>query len=62
MNSLWLNFYYLKIIYIFQPRYHPKVIGHILKNKQKNKCVCIHETKRLIKMKIKMKMKNRSHS
>ena len=31
------------------------------KNKQKNKCVCIHEIMRLIIMKLKMKMKNRSH-
>ena len=23
-------------------RYHPKIIGHILKNKQKNKCACIY--------------------
>ena len=34
-------------------------IRHILKNKQKNKCVCIHEIVRLIILK--MKMKNRSH-
>ena len=32
----------LKIIHIPHPRYHPKTIGHILKNKQKNECVCIH--------------------
>ena len=38
-----------------------KIIGHILKNKQKNKCVCIHEITRLIIMKIMMEMKNRSH-
>ena len=31
------------MIHIFHQRYHPKVIGHIIKNKQKNKCVCIHE-------------------
>ena len=37
------------------------MIGHILKNKQNNKCVCIHEIIRLIIMKMKMKMKNRSH-
>ena len=43
------------------PRYHPKIIGHTLKNTQKNKCVCIHETIRLIIMKMKIKMKNRSH-
>ena len=30
------------MIHIFHQRYHLKVIGHI-KNKQKNKCVCIHE-------------------
>ena len=35
-----------------------KTIGYILKNKQKNKCVCIHEIIQLIVMKIKMKMKN----
>ena len=58
-NTLRLNFYYLKIIHILHPRYHPKIIGHILKNKQKNKCVCIHEIMRLIIMK--MKMKKRSH-
>ena len=38
-NTLRLNFCYLKIIHIFHPRYHPKVIGHILKSNQKNK-VC----------------------
>ena len=52
---------YLKIIHILHSHYHPKVIGQILKNKQKNKCVCIHEIIRLIIMKMKMKMKNRSH-
>ena len=60
-NTLRLNFWYLKIIRILHPRYHPKIIGHILKNSQKNKYVCIHETMRLIIMKIKIKMKNRSH-
>ena len=39
------------------PPYHPKIIEHILKNKQKNKCFCIHEIIRLIPMKI----KNRSY-
>ena len=48
-----LNFCFLKIIHILHPRYHPKIMGHILKNKQKNKCVCIHELTLLI-----MKMKN----
>ena len=40
-NTLRLNFCYLKIIHILHSRYRPKIIGHILKNKQKNKCVCI---------------------
>ena len=43
------------------PRYLPKIIGHILKNKHKNKYACIHEITRLIIMKIKLKIKNRSH-
>ena len=60
-NTLKLNFYYLKIIHILHSLYHPKIIGHILKIKQKNKCVCIHEIIQLIIMKMKMKMKNRSH-
>ena len=34
---------------------------NILKNKQKNKCVCFDEIIRLIIMKMEMKMKNRSH-
>ena len=58
-NTLWLNFCYLQIIHILQQRYHPKVIGEILKNKQKSKCV--HEIMRLIIMKTKIKMKNRSY-
>ena len=33
----------------------PKLIGHILKSKQKNKCVCIHEILQLIIIKMKMK-------
>ena len=37
-----------------------KIIGHILKNKQKNKCACIHEIRRLTIIKMKMKMKNTS--
>ena len=41
-NTLRLNFCYLKIIHILLSRYHPKILGHILKSKQKNKCVCIH--------------------
>ena len=47
-NTLRLNFCYLKIIDILHSRYHPTIIGHILKNKQKNKCVCINEIIRLI--------------
>ena len=60
-NTLRLNFYYLKIIHTLHLRYNPKIMGHILKNKQKNKCVYIHEIMRLIIIKRKMKMKNRSH-
>ena len=37
------------------------MIGHILKHKQNNKYVCIHEIIRLIIMKMKMKIKNGSH-
>ena len=64
-NTLGLDFCYLmKIIHILDPPYHPKIIKnilHILKNKQKKKCVCIHEITRLTIMKMNMKMKNRSH-
>ena len=60
-NTLRLNLCYLKIFQILHTRYHPKIIAHILKNKQKNKCVCIQEIIELIKIKMKMKMKNRSH-
>ena len=56
-NAQMLNFCYLEVIHILHPRYHPKIIGHILKNKQKNKRVCIHEIMKLIIMKMKMKMK-----
>ena len=56
-----MNFYYFKIIHILHQRCHRKVIGHILKNKQKYNCLCIHEIMRLIIMKIEMKMKNRLH-
>ena len=58
-NTLRLNFCYLEIIDILHSRYHPNIIGHILKNKEKNTCVCIHEIIRLIIMKMKMKTKNR---
>ena len=60
-NTLRLNFCYLKILHIIHPHYHLKVIGHTLKNKQKNKCVCIHEIIGLIITKMKMKMKSRSN-
>ena len=57
-NTLRLNFYYLKIVLILHPRYHPKIIGHILKNRQKKECLCIRAINH---NEIKMKMKNRSH-
>ena len=60
-KTLRLNFCFPNIFHIFHPRYHPKIIEHILKNKQKNKCVCIYEIIQLIVMEMKMKMKNRSH-
>ena len=41
-NTLKLKFCYLKIIDILHPSYYLKIIGRILKNKQNNKCVCIH--------------------
>ena len=55
------NFSYLKIIHILRSGYSPKIIGNILKNKQNNKCVCIHEIMRSMIMKMKVKMKNRPH-
>ena len=39
----WLNFGYLKIIYILHSRCQPKLIVHILINKQKKKYVCKNE-------------------
>ena len=60
-NTLRLNFCYLKIIHILHLRYHPKLIVHILKNKQMKRCVCIHEIIQLIITNMKMKMKNISH-
>ena len=59
-NTLRLNFCYLKIIRILHLGCHPKTTGYFLKNRQKNKFVCVHEI-RLIIMKMKMKMQNRSH-
>ena len=60
-NTLRLNFCYLKIIHILHPHYPPKIIGHILTNKQNNKCFCIYEIIRWTKMKMKMKMKKRGY-
>ena len=57
-NTLSLNFCHLKIIHILHPCYHLKIIAPILKNNQKNNCVCLHETMQLIIMKTKIKMKN----
>ena len=54
-NTLRLIVCYLKIIHIVHPCYHPKVIGHILKNKRKNKCIYIHEIIQLVLMKVRMK-------
>ena len=56
-NTLRLNFWHPKTIGILHPRYHLTITGHILKNKQKNKHVCIHEIMQLIIMKMKTKMK-----
>ena len=58
-NSQRLNLCYLKIIHIFHRRYHPKIIGHILKNKQKKNCkrVLSHEFTLLIITKIKIRKK-----
>ena len=41
-NSLRLKFCYLKIFCFPHPRYHPQIIGHILRNVQKM-CVCFNE-------------------
>ena len=60
-NTPRLKFCYLKIIHIPHPSYYSKIIGDVLKNKQKNKCVFIHNIMRLIILKMKMKVKNRSH-
>ena len=60
-NILRLNVGYLKFTHILHPRYYLKLIAHILKNKQKNNCVCIHEIIGLITMKMQIFMKNRSY-
>ena len=36
-NTLRLNFCFLKSIYFFERSFHPKIVGKILKHKQKNK-------------------------
>ena len=61
-NTLRLNFCYLKIIYTIHPYCNPKIIVHILilKNKQKNRCVCIQKIIRLV-IKMEMKMKDIPH-
>ena len=38
-----MNYRLLKIIRFLHPSYHPKIVGDILKNIQKNKCVCFNE-------------------
>ena len=55
------DFSYLKIIHTLHPHYLQKILGHILKNKQKGQSVFTHEITRLITMKMKMKIKNKSH-
>ena len=40
-----------KIIHILHQCYQPRIIGHILKNKQKDKFVCIHKIMAVIIMK-----------
>ena len=42
-NTLRLHFGSLKIIHILHSHFHPKIIGRTLKNKQKNKYVCVLE-------------------
>ena len=56
-NTLRLKFWHPKIISILHPLYHRKIKGHILKNKQKNKHVFIHEIMQSVIMKMKTKMK-----
>ena len=60
-NTLRLNFCHLKIIHIRHTRCHPKIIGHFLKNKEKNKFVFIHGIIWLIMMEAEMGMGDRSH-
>ena len=60
-NTLTMNFCHSKIIHILHPRYHSKIIGHTLKNKQNILYVSINEVIPVIMMKMKMKMKNKLH-
>ena len=60
-KTLRLKFCYLKIIHILYLPSHLKTVGHILKNKQNNKCGCFHEIVRSVLIKMEMKMKNKSH-
>ena len=46
--------------HILHSCYHPKIIGQILQNKQKNKCFCFHQIIWII-MKMKMEMKKIWH-
>ena len=55
-NTLRPKFCYLKIIHsLHPPRYHPKIIGDLLKNVQKT------STDKLMTMKMRLKTKNRSN-
>ena len=47
-STLRLNVYYLNFIHILLPRFHPKIIGHIVNNKQKNMTIYIHKIIRLV--------------
>ena len=44
-NTLRLNFCYLKIVYSPHPRYHPKIIGDILKMYKKKQGHMINDNK-----------------
>ena len=46
----------MKTTRFLHPRYHPRIIGHILKNAQKSMSVCFNEIRLII-----MRMKNRLH-
>ena len=49
-----------EIICFIHPRYHPEIIGQILKNVRK-KDICLNEVIWLMTMEIRLKMKRRSH-